>query len=155
MTDKLLQAAQAALTQKPRTKAAEARLERLDHANELIRVISDHGRRFFWNYANKRVARLELDGRSKVWWIDDYRGSRVCTEKICGYEHSWRGFSHGGTLMQLVQMMRDYIKTGERIPLAYICMQRRMDTDGDIWGYGAEAAAACREAAAKLPIIAS
>lgn len=126
------------------TPARQARLDRVGHANELIRVISDHGRRFFWNERDKRIARLELDQRGKVWWVDDYRGTRVCIEKFGWYEHRWQGFSHGGTLKSLVQAMRDYIKTGDRIPLGYIGM--------DCWGYD-EAAAATIEAARGLPII--
>lgn len=131
--------------QPKRTTASEKRHERLGHANELIKAISQHGRRFFWNEVAQRVARLELDERGKVWWVDDYRGTRVCTEKIGGYEHRWMGFSHGGTLKSLVQMMRDYIKTGNRIPLGYIAM--------DCWGYDWRAEKATIEAVASMPII--
>lgn len=127
------------------TPARQARMNRVGHANELIKAISDHGRRFFWNERDKRVARLELDQRGKVWWVDDYRGTRVCTEKIGGCEHRWHGFSHGGTLKQLVQMMREYIKTGERIYIGYIAL--------DCWGYDDQAAAALRLDAQGLPII--
>lgn len=131
--------------QPKRTTASEKRHERIKHANELIRVISQHGRRFFWNATAQRVARMELDERGKVWWIDDYRATRVCTEKIGGYEHRWQGFSHGGTLKQLAQMIRDYVKTGEQIALGWIAM--------DCWGYDDEATAATIEAARNLPII--
>jgi len=120
-------------------------LERLQHANDLIRVTSQHGRRFFWNERDQRVASMEMDDRGKVWWVDDYRGSRVCTEKMGGYEHRWQGFSHGGTLKQLVQQMRNYIKTGERIPAGYIGM--------DCWGYSPEACAELREAVKAMPIL--
>ena len=135
------------------TPARQARIDRVAHANALIKVISDHGRRFFWNDPDKRVAKLELDQRGKVWWVDDYRGTRVCIEKMGGDEHSWRGFSHGGTLKQLVQMMRDYIKTGKQLPIWYICPGRLTPGNANIWGYDGEAAAATIEAARKLPII--
>jgi hypothetical protein len=131
--------------QPKRTTASEKRHERLGHANALIKVISQHGRRFFWNEVAQRVARLELDERGKVWWIDDYRATRVCTEKIGGYEHRWQGFSHGGTLKQLVQMMRDYVKTGEKIPAGYVPL--------DCWGYNDQAAEATREAVKGMPIL--
>lgn len=132
------------------TPARAGRIARMAHANDLIQVISRHGRKFFRSSDGHRVARIEMDARGKLWWIDDYRGARICMERFARYEHEWRGFSHGGTLKQLAQMMRDYIKTSERIPLGYIC-QPRME-HGDIWGYGA-AAEACRAEAAQLPII--
>ena len=135
------------------TKARAEKLERLAHANALIKAVSDHGRRFFWSEKDQRVAKLELDERGKVWWIDDYRGSRVCTNTIGGHEHGWRGFSHGGTLKQLVQMMRDYVSRGLQIPAWHIAPGRLSDENGDIWGYGPEAAKAVREACAKLPIM--
>lgn len=123
--------------QQPRmTKDRLARMERLQHANDLIKTISEHGRRFFWNDLGKRLARLDMDERGKLWWIDDYRGSRVCVERFGGREHAWRGFSHGGTLKHLVQMMRDYVKSSTLISALYIAQ--------DCWGYSPEEAAACR-----------
>lgn len=134
------------------TPARQARIDRVRHTNELIKAISDHGRRFFWNERDKRVAKLELDQRGKVWWVDDYRGARVCIEKMCGQEREhWRGFSHGGTLRSLVQLMREYIKTGERIHIGRICQKRL--SDEDIWGYGEEAANATIRDVQGLPII--
>jgi len=132
--------------QEPRVTHIQAgRRERMAHANELIKAISEHGRRFFWNADAKRVARIEMDDRNKLWWIDDYKGSRIYMDKIGGYEHRWRGFSHGGTLQSLAIKMRIYIKAGERIHLDYIAQS--------CWGYDAEAALATRKAAALLPII--
>lgn len=125
--------------------------ERLQHANALIEVISRHGRRFFFNAKDKRIARLELDARGRIWWIDDYRGSLVYTGKVMGYNHGWRGFSHGGTLRALVEDLVRYIKTGEKLSKWHIAPDY-VSHDGDIWGYGAEAAKAVREEAHKLPL---
>lgn len=135
------------------TPARLARIDRVKHANALIHIISEHGRRFFWNEKDRRVASIGIDHRGKLWWTDDYRGTRVCIEKIGGYEHRWHGFSHGGTLKQLVQMMREYIKTGERISIGHICPGRWEPDNGNIWGYSPEAAQACRAAASQLDII--
>lgn len=135
-------------SQEPRpTKQRQDRLERLAHANALIKVISDHGRRFFWNHKTNRVACIEMDARGRLWWIDDYKATRVSMEKIGGHEHRWYGFSHGGTLKDLVRNMRDYIKTGERISLYHIAQ--------DCWGYSPEGKFKTREAAKELPIISS
>lgn len=125
--------------QQPRmTTDRLARLQRLQHANDLIKAISEHGRRFFWSERDQRLARLEIDERGKLWWVDNYRGARVYIERVCGYERDhWRGFSHGGTLRHIVQMMRDYVKKGDRFSAWYIAQ--------DCWGYEADEAAALLE----------
>ena len=131
----------------------EARLQRLRDANRLIQIIGDHGRRFFW--CQGRYARLELD-RGRVFIVDDYTEARVYTHKTT-FGNRWRGFSHGGTLRQLVELMRDYVIKGKRIPLGYIAPNNYLDTTTttprDIWGYGPEAAETVRRLAAELPII--
>lgn len=132
-------------TQPRMTKARAARLERLEHANRLIKVISDHGRRFFWCESKKRLARLELTDNGKLYWIDDYSGKAVYTGKIGGYDHKWRGFTHGGTLKSLAQQMCSYVNTGERIRLGYIAQ--------DCWGYSKEDAITTRDKAFRIPII--
>lgn len=125
--------------------------ERVQHANDLIKAISQHGRRFFWNEKAQRTATLELDARGKVWLIDDYRGARVFTEKT-SMGNRWKCFSHGGTLRSLIEQMRDYIKTGQQIRLNRIAPSYASGC-GDLWGYGEPAASSTREAAGKLLII--
>lgn len=129
-----------------------SKAERLGHANALIEVISRHGRRFFRNRESGAIARLELDASGRLWWIDEYRGSRVYTGKVMGYPHRWRGFSHGGTLRSLVEALRGYVLRGELLHPEYIAPSRIDPTNGDIWGYGAEAAAAVRAEAHALPL---
>jgi len=125
--------------QQPRTTTDRlARLQRLQHANDLIKAISEHGRRFFWSERDQRLARLEIDERGKLWWVDNYRGARVYIERVCGRERDhWRGFSHGGTLRHIAQMMRDYVKKGDRFSAWYIAQ--------DCWWYEADEAAALLE----------
>lgn len=121
--------------------------ERVEHANALIKVISEHGRKFF-DYKGT-IATLELDKNGKVWVVDEYTKARI-------YTHSsgrWNRFHHGGTLRDLVSLMRDYITKGTLIDIDWIAPSRRNPDNGDIWGYGKEAAAAVRAAAAQLPII--
>lgn len=127
------------------------KIERLAHANALIKVISDHGRRFFWNERDQRVASLEMDERGKIWWVDDHRGARVYTHKTT-ITSRWQGFSHGGTLRSLVEYMRDYVVHGRQIPRWQIATPR-LSGDDNIWGYSQEAAKAVREAAFVLPIM--
>ena len=125
-----------------------SKAERLAHANALIKTISDHGRRFFYNARTGEVGKLELDARGCVWWIDDYRGARIYT----AYDGRWRGFSHGGTMRDLISALRKYIQHGELLHPEYIAPTRRGPENGDIWGYGAEAAAAVRAEAHALPM---
>ncbi|MCA7945606.1 hypothetical protein [Burkholderia vietnamiensis] len=118
--------------------------ERVEHANALIRAIAAHGRRFFYSKTNDRYARLELDGRGRVWFIDDYREARIYTHKAGCWNRM--GFSHGGTLKSLVERMRDYVMNGWQLPRGAIAPS--------YWGYSIETAAATRGAAFELPIMA-
>jgi hypothetical protein len=121
--------------------------ERVEHANALIKVIAGHGRKFF--ESKGVIASLELDTKGKVWFVDDYTRRRIYAH----YKGDWSGFSHGGTLKDLVCAMRDYITKGNKLPIAWIAPIRFNPEHGDIWGYGKESRTAVREAAAKLPII--
>lgn len=120
--------------------------ERVEHANELIKVIASHGRNFFGHKGD--IATLELDKNGKVWFVDEYTKCRIYTH----YSRRWKGFNHGGTLRGLVEAMRDYITKGKKLTLGWIAPTRYNPENGDIWGYGKEAAATVREEAAKLPI---
>lgn len=80
--------------------------ERLELANQVIAEISKRGRRFF---AHKdRIARLEIDARGRIWFVDAYTQKRVYTH----YKHEWRGFSNGGTLQALICRFRDFVRDG-------------------------------------------
>lgn len=128
--------------------------ERLQHANDLIKAIGSHGRRFFYSAERDAFACLELRN-GRVWWIDDYMGRCVFTHRTT-FTNGWRGFSHGGTLRSLVEDMRDYITHGTPIPRWKIVIQRLSAADDDlgdnVWGYSEEAARAVRAAAYALPI---
>jgi len=124
--------------------------QRLDQANELIQVIASHGRRFFYSTQKQRYARVELDPRGRVWWVDDYSGQRIYTHQT-PFGNKWRGFSHGGTLRSLAEAIRDYVVHGTPIPPWRIAPQQSY---GDLWGYGEQGAKDVRAAAFALPIIA-
>lgn len=130
----------------------EAKIQRLGHANELIKIISAHGRRFFFSTHTGRTAELFIGKGGRIWFVDEYTGKVIYTHKTT-WTNKWRGFSHGGTLRDLVEMMRDYIVTGRPIPAFYLGPERGHLTDGNIWGYEPEAMKAVRDAAEKLPII--
>lgn len=106
-----------------------AKQDRADEANRLLRVIAFCGRRFF-NH-NGGVSQFSVERDGKVWFTDSYSGRRIYTQ----HRGRWRGFTNGGTLRTLIEQLRDYIRTGDRPALnlgpwpVHIC-------DGDLWGYG-------------------
>jgi hypothetical protein len=122
----------------------------VEDANELIRLIGSHGRRFFWSTEHQRFASMDLDARGRVWFVDDCTGTRIFTHLTRG---RWRGFSHGGTMRSLVDDMRDYIMLCQPVPRWRIATKQMGDPTKDVWGYGLEAAEALRMEAFKLPII--
>lgn len=126
--------------------------ERVQHANQLIAVIAAHGRRFFFDTASGRTGQIICDPRGRVWYRDARTSKDIYTHST-GFTPRWRGFSHGGNLRGLVEMIRDYVTKGERIDAYYLGMERSNPANGNIWGYPDDAIAAVRAAAAALPII--
>jgi len=108
---------------------SELQATRLDNVNAFIKVIGGHGRRFF--YTNKdRYAHMQLDDRGRVWFVDDYTEERIYTHR----SGHWRGFSHGGTLRNLVEVFRDHVKKGVKIHSSYFST-RSWICSGHPWGY--------------------
>ncbi|SER37697.1 MULTISPECIES: hypothetical protein [Pseudomonas] len=124
--------------------------QRLEQANEFIKVVGSHGRRFFYNKTHDRYARLELDARGRVWFIDDYSGKRVYTHETT-FTSKWRGFTHGGTLKDLVKALREYVVHGKPLHPGYVAPERSW-SEGNIWGYGPEEARKVRQEAYKIPM---
>lgn len=128
-----------------------AKQARCEHANELIKIIAKHGRRFFYDKEHDRVAHFEVDDRGRVWFVDDYTNERIYTHGT-GFMNRWAGFTHGGTLRDLVEKIRDYITDEKTVDRHWLGPSYAF-SDGDVWGYGAEAVAAVRAEAIVLPII--
>lgn len=123
--------------------------QRVEQVNQVIRIIADHGRRFFYSQSVNRYASMEVDARGKVWLTDDYTGKRIFTHKTV-WGGRWRGFSHGGTLRNLVEAFRDYIRTGAPLNPGYLGPERF--DDSNIWGYDEAGMKAVREQAGALPV---
>lgn len=103
--------------------------ERLEQANELIRLIASHGRRFF--HHEGRIAELRLDARGRVWLVDEYSGQ---------------------SMRRLIERLRDYIKRGTPLPLGIICPVRSFSGPENIWGYESDEAEKLIAACRSLPI---
>ncbi|MDD2989831.1 MAG: hypothetical protein PHI64_12820 [Zoogloea sp.] len=118
------------------------RRQRAEEANQLIVLIGQQGRQFFFSEGTRRYAFFEVAGNGRVWFNDEYSGARIYTHKCAGSRI--RGFTHGGTLWRLVERMANYITAGTPVDMAYIAPK--------CWGYSPEAADALRAAASALPI---
>lgn len=123
-----------------------SREQRLNRANQLIGVIANYGRRFF--YHEGRIGRFELGDRGRVWWIDAYSQARIYTH----YRGPWRRFTGGGTLKALICNLRDYITKGTPLPPHTLGPWPDWYCGGDLWGYGDDMAHV-REAASELGLI--
>ncbi len=126
----------------------QMRRERLEHANALIKLISSRGRRFFYNKGADRTAEMWIDLNGRIWFMDDYTGQPIYTL----YRGRWRGFSHGGTLRDLVIRLHDYIAHGHLLSIEIICPTRNNPEDGNIWGYPKEEAELLRQECEGLPL---
>jgi hypothetical protein len=130
-----------------RVNKAQIKLQRVAEVNAVIKAISNHGRRFFFSNGHQRVAEFRIGNQGQILFYDDYTWHPV----YVAYKYRWRGFSHGGTLQGLVEMMRDYIRSGTTIPIVYIGLER-VWKDGDVWGYGKEAIQAVRDELNNSPV---
>ena len=129
-------------------KRAE-QLTRMFNANKMIDQISECGRKFFFNERTGRTAYMFLDQRGRVWFFDEQSHRLVYTHHR--YQR-WKHFSHGGTLHDLVDYFRDYIKKGELLPSRTFGPWPGFIPDNDLWGYG-EAMELVREKARELGIL--
>jgi hypothetical protein len=113
---------------------------RLEQANALIHAISSHGRRFFYCEDRDRIAKFEIQDK-RIKFIDDWSGmSMQCLEG-----RRWKGFSHGGTMKNLIQKLSNYIRLGEKLNIgiiapAYLFGPVQSDIEegepeSNIWGY--------------------
>ena len=123
--------------------------KRCEQVNQVIHIIADHGRRFFYSQKMNRYASMEVDVRGRIWLIDDYSGKRVFTHETV-WSGRWRGFSHGGTLKDMVKAFRDYICTGEPLHPGYLGPERF--DNSNIWGYDEAGMRAVREQASAIPV---
>lgn len=120
--------------------------QRCDQVNQAIRIIAAHGRRFFYCQSVDAFASMEVDDKGRIWFVDDYSHKRIYTHRP-SYAR-WRGFSHGGTLRNLVERFRDFIRTGKPVHPGYLGQER--EDGSNIWGYEPDAMAIVRAEAGAL-----
>jgi hypothetical protein len=128
----------------------ELKLQRVSEVNAVIKAISNHGRRFFFNHTHGRVGEMVMCKTGHLYFVDDYSGKPIYVAN----KGRWRGFPHGGTLRSLVESFSHYIRTGDQLHPGLIGLERTF-TEGDIWGYGKEAIAAVNAEIIGSPVFAA
>ncbi|MCP4573272.1 MAG: hypothetical protein GY838_13035 [bacterium] len=109
--------------------------ERLRHVNCLVVLISALGRRFF--AFGRETDFMDMDARGRLWWNQRWNDKRL-------YLHGpgtilRRGFTHGGTLRELVLALREYVLSGKQLWHGALGPWRNHpDAEGGRWGYGEE-----------------
>lgn len=103
---------------------------RLKIVNELIRFISERGRRFFFCKSKNQTAYMKLKN-NRVYFVDDYTGEEVYAYPTYTDRN---GFSHGGTLWALVCEFSEFIRTGKQANGIY----GYGGLYGSGWGHGDE-----------------
>ena len=89
--------------------------ERLDIINQLIKFISDRGRRLFYTEDTikrdgvSNVAHMKLKN-GRIYFVDNYTTKEIA---VLDNGRDWNGFSHGGTLRALVLDFTTFIRTGK------------------------------------------
>jgi hypothetical protein len=107
--------------------------QRIGFANLLIKAISGHGRRFFHSEKYARVAYFHTSQSGCLLFRDEYTWLDI---NLSRKKSSWRAFTHGGTLKNLVELIAKYIHAGEKIHINWLGLYRAGLYKGDIWGYG-------------------
>jgi len=112
------------------------REDRLVIANKFIKIISDHGRRFFYYDKENRVGYLKIkDGL--VYYVSEYSGNEINFSQ--SLHNIARKFSHGSTLRALMIALRKYIQGKGKLPINHLGpWNKNIVDDGDLWGYGKE-----------------
>lgn len=106
-----------------------AKQARARKANAVIKIISDHGRRFFYSSIYERTSKFGLDRHGQTWYVDDHSGMKLYPFNV---EKKWPGFTHGGTLKNLIAALANYVATGEKLSIGYFPLER----DDVLWAYG-------------------
>jgi hypothetical protein len=117
--------------------------ERVQLANEVIKIISLHGRRFFSMASDvQNPTEQQCNTRSyfylqagRLFFIDKYTQKRIYPH----YRGHWHNFSDGGTLRRVVDMLRNFISgKSESIDIRYFGPFESWYCGGDPWAYGSD-----------------
>lgn len=97
---------------------------RVAMANRFIGVIGSYGRKFLEK--DGRFDVLYLNDRGHIYYNQAWNDAHIFVGRLPPHGR-WRGFTHGGTLMSLVKMLVQFVRTGKKLHPHYF---------SDHWGYG-------------------
>lgn len=111
------------------------RRQRADHVNQLVDVIGQCGRKFFFDSRSGRLGRMVVDDRCRLWWQDENTGKSIYLH----YRYWGQpAFSNGGTLRSLVDALKIYVMSGETLRATTFGPWPDWISGGDPWGYGSD-----------------
>jgi hypothetical protein len=118
--------------------------ERIAQANEFIRCIASHGRRFFEYVHPDRteVAHFRMGDDGKLFFWNEWSCIWIYVSRYGPY----KGFHHGGTLHSLVSALVEFIKDGQ-------CCFHPSFFNASHWSYDALGISAIIETGQRLGII--
>lgn len=126
-------------------KPLTTRQERMAVANQVLMALAKSERNFFRNKTTGEVSQFTRKGNGAIHFLDNY--SKMQVRIVKGKE--WPGFTNGGTMRDLVEMLYGYIVDGVLLNRWYIAPTN--DNNYNYWGYTPEGAAKCREECFKQP----
>lgn len=87
--------------------------ERIEAANNFIRIIASNGRKFFaFHHPDGiEIARFRRSESGHIWFLNEWKRNWIYVSKY----GSWRGFHHGGTLHSLVAALVEFIRSGKQL----------------------------------------
>jgi hypothetical protein len=129
----------------------QTRAERIANANEVIRHVAAHGRRFFHYDRHDRTAAFELTASGRVRFRDECTDLLVDTGRVGRWNP--QKFSGGGTMQRMVADLGNYITKGIKIDKRHFGPWADWKCDGDVWGYGFEEMQKVREGIAGSDVI--
>lgn len=120
--------------------------DRIETANQILRICASYGRRFFSEDGEYRERRENprisefyvhpLTGR--LYYRDKWRGAAIYVHHDPQSRRGWGWrYSEGGTLLDLCRELRDWI-TGRRdtVRMGHFGPWPQSCCGGDLWGYG-------------------
>ena len=113
-------------------KLQDERSARIVKVNKLVHTIGQNGRRFFYDSRSDRYARMLMDNNGRLWWKDENTDRLIYLH----YRYWCKGFSNGGTLQLLVEHLKEYVMTGQHLPIGVFGPWPDWYSAGDPWGYG-------------------
>jgi hypothetical protein len=112
----------------------QTRADRISHANEVLRHVAAHGRRFFYYDRADRTAAFELTETGRLRFRDECTGLLVDPSRAGRWNP--QKFSGGGTMQRLVADLGRYISKASKIDRRHFGPWADWKAAGDLWGYG-------------------